>query len=801
MGDRHEKRTEVSFIGDFNQTISDDVVLVESDSDYVDACVEITRNEINATEKVIWVRKKNHYAWLRNFVEQVDAVCCFQEKTARLILAERWNVTLPEWLDDETVLTQHLLSLEVDRSTPTTFTIRILSHLFNSAFESTSLGQKNLAVIIGSLVSSRHAEHFLQYPILKECLQEKCSEWRSNTAEAWVKDICNLLPTKAKDVWLPLSAWSILNGYPSEVIEYMLTPSQLSFVRKVPPVALQDLPISPDVRNQILDQIRMFFTKVRAQVTNSIDFQKVLEYTSGRLSDEFNQVTSILRSNQFDPERDDIEKTKDKFATCSEVSKIQLKALTYLVKPQKPTRISNIEQWKKGDWVQWTINEYLPYRSWQIHNRQFDAEVEQDVQQFSEWYVSEYVSIQQNPEDSLVLSLHKIAKNWDDALVIIAVVDCLPINFMQLIDDSLKKEGFSQHERTFCFSALPTVTEHNKPQLLSGQWSIKKKSYGAILKQRTQEDWQDREVKYVGNLRELSELTVPTAPATIVLNLIDGDEMLHEDMEAKNTTHEEELSRLYVRMAETLRRMVDEWVDAPTNFHVHVVTDHGACRILEHEKKSFDSQVVNRIFPEEKYRFATISEDEADQIPQNLWDIGFRFKAPFGTTNEIFFIPKGHNTVRSGGKAGSYMHGGATPEEVIVPISLYKPTKATWKLPLYKFNHLDLEKDTGKAKFFIQRVVTLELEIQNPNQTELRIIKSSVLSPDTDLKEYQKPIIPAEGASVMKLACYFRKAALKQSWLEIDLKYEISDESHSILVSLESHFKSAMATGINLKDL
>ena len=34
--------------------------------------------------------------------------CRFTEKTPRLILAEKWNVTIPDWLDDETVAEQNL---------------------------------------------------------------------------------------------------------------------------------------------------------------------------------------------------------------------------------------------------------------------------------------------------------------------------------------------------------------------------------------------------------------------------------------------------------------------------------------------------------------------------------------------------------------------------------------------------------------------------------------------------------------------------------------------------------------------
>ncbi len=806
MGDESEKGLEVNLVGDYRETVPNDVMLVECDKDYVKACQEIIRYESNGNKKAIWVKNQFHYTWLKNFVDQVGVSCKFQEKTARLILADTWNLLLPlpDWLEDGDVLKQNLLKLDIPNASPRIFSERILSYLISPVFECASLDENNLSEILESLVKDSNLKFFSDYPILHRCLQEICNNWVRNTKLDWVKDICNQLPNGANGLWKQLSAWSILNGYPSEMLEFVLTPKQVQFVQSVPSGALQGLSISQSIREQILTQIRLFFKRTRSEeVTTSKDFQKVLDRTSGRLSEEFKQVTALLKSNQFEPEQNDIERIKEKFKTCSGVSEIQLKQLEYHIKPKKPNRVELDDKWNKEEWIGWTIDEYLPYRTWQIHAKQYDPEVEEDVKRFSEWYDSEYVSIQQDPGWSLALVLNNIAQNWDDALVVIAVVDCLPISFMELVDDSLISAGFSRHEMSYRFSALPTVTEHNKPQMLSGQWSIKKnKPYESILTERVQADWRGRNVLYASNLKGLLEIEMPTKPATIVLNLVDGDKSFHEDMEAKNTTHEEELGRLYVRMAEALHKMANEWIGPQVNFHVHVVTDHGACRILKKEKTSFDSKIVNRLFDEEKYRFATISEDRAGEIPQNLWDLGFRFKPPFEDTDTVFFIPKGHNTVRSGMQAGGYTHGGATPEEVIVPVALYKPVKLAWASPAWRFIDLDWEKGTSKANFFIQRVTNVDLKIQNPNSSEIRILRASILLPaDTDLKECGKPVVPARGEAVLTLNCYFQNSALTQSQLEIEITYEISGENHTILVSLESKFKSAMSTGFSIKDL
>jgi len=299
----------------------------------------------------------------------------------------------------------------------------------------------------------------------------------------------------------------------------------------------------------------------------------------------------------------------------------------------------------------------------------------------------------------------------------------------------------------------------------------------------------------------MSEMTAPQEAAIVLLNFVDGDELLHSDVESKNTSYEQELHRLFARMAESVSRLSKEWAGQREHFSVYVVTDHGACRILEEEKRSFDSTVVNKLFLDEKHRFATVDEKQKDDIPENLWVLGHRFKQPFVTDDKIFFLPNGHNTVRQAGRVKGYMHGGVTPEEVIVPTAHYKLVKAVWKTPATRFLNLDMVRETGKAKFYIQRVVTLEIEIQNPNPSDIRILRASVTSPETDLKSCEVAVIPAGNVNTIQMSCYFKKAALREKSLEIEIAYEVSGDQHTLSLTLECEFKSAMAGGFNLREL
>ncbi len=798
-----KKQISVSYIGDLVYIPSDDAFLVEHDEDYVRVCRELSPGGSSGRSLKLWVRTKNHFAWLGDFTKQIDCPCSSKKMTARLVLAEQWNVQVPDWLTDTDILEQSLLELGVDpQKERMNFTNRLLMHLLGSAFQSDMLNAADLVNLIKALVNADAKAAFKQYPVLHRCLETKCKEWAAGSNEAWVKDICTRLCEDTNKTWQWLSLWAGLHGYPEKLLEYVLAPEQVRFVRKVPTEAVYDLPLEPTAREQILTQVELFFEEIREQVTSSDEFQRVVGWTSGKLFQEYNFVSNLLKGNLFSPTKEDVQKVQAKFRSCPGVSENRLNSLRYSIMPSRPALLRPEEEWSSAEWIRWTTEEYVPYRAWQIHNSYFDEGLEKTVIRFSEWFIKEYVSIHKDSNLSLIHCLEALSTSGaGDELSIILLIDCLPLEFVSLLDDALRNVGLSRHDLHYRFAALPTITEYNKPVLLSGDWQNNISSYDAILKARAKADWNNQQVVYLSNLKAMSEMVVPEGAAIVLLNFVDGDELLHSDVESQNTSYDEELRRLFTRMAESVTRLAKEWVGPKEHFSVYVVTDHGACRILEEEKHSFNSSVVNKLFPDEKHRFATTDPKQVDGIPDNLWILGHRFKQPFVSDDKTFFLPKGHNTVRRSGRAKGYLHGGGTPEEVIVPTAIYKLVKVARKKPAARFLDLNLINETGRAKFYIQRVECLKVEIQNPNAIDINILRASVTSPETDLKDCEVGVVPAGSVNTLKMSCYFEKTALGERSLEIEIAYEVSGEQHTLSLSLECEFKSAMTGGFSLRDL
>lgn len=799
-----EKRVVVCNVGELNQAPPENVLLVADDADYVRACRQIAMAEASASACKIWVRAPSHFAWLRDFTEQIGCEATFQIQTPRLVLADLWNVRLPDWLTDADVIDQRLFEIQPVGSITKqdSFVNRLLVYLLGPPFQADALAKENMAELIAVLVSDAAEEAFERHPVLKRCLARKCAQWVDAAAEDWIQQISLKLAEDANDLWQWLSVWACLHGYPPRLLEYVLTPEQIRFVRKVPADSFSELPLSSPATEQALAQIEFLFHEVEDQVATSEDFQKVAGWTSGRLHQEFEQLSRILKSGSFAPTEADAQAVQDKFRSCPGVSEVRLRALRYCVAPDRPAMLAPESTWDSNQWLRWTAEEYTAYRAWQVHNRNYDEALEQTVARFSDWYVHEYAGIQKEPHLSLIHCLDSLADvESKDDLTIVLLVDCLPLAYFSLLDEALRSVAFRRHEMGYRFAALPTATAYNKPALVSGDWEDRGGGYETLLRERAQTHWNSKKVVYLSNLGELVDLPLPQEPAVILLNFVNGDELLHSDADAKGTTHAEELQRLFVRIAEAARRLAKQWNGPKERFAVHVVTDHGACRILEEERQAFDSTAVKKLFPDEKHRFAVVPDSQTSDVPDNLWDLGHRFKPPFVMASTTYFLPRGHHTVRSHGRLGGYLHGGVTPEEVIVPTAVYRLVQVDWKTPGYRFVNLELAPETGRSRFYIQRVVTLTIEVQNPNPVAIDVINARVTAPETDVKGFQAAKIQAAMASSLQISCYFKKSALGEGRLEIELEYNISGEERTLLLSLESEFKSAMSGGLNLRDL
>ncbi len=792
-------RISIWYIGDLQLPAASENIIVENNIDYVKACSIISQKY---SDKIIVVRKRSYYTWLQDYVNQLKYPVTFKEKTARLIVAEEYNVTIPEWLTDEMVIKNELLSFKVENNREKTdFKSRLLTEVISPVFDTDIFPANSISELVVAITEEKSAELIEKYPVIQKCLEEKFIHWEKNSCEGWIEELCVRLNEDSTNTWRILSIWSYINSYPDEVIGWLFTPEDISFITKVPHSAVSDIPLESKASEMIHQQIVFFLNGFKNEKLTGERFQELTRYTSGKLLYEFRDLILLLKENVIDPTEKEISVLRERFRSCPGLRSYEIKSLDYCVKPKKPS-IKENGFLSLEEWVAWSVEEYMPYRDWQIHNEYHDEEVEKMVASFSDWYKENYDRVHTTYNRSITHVLNKIGSTEaEKELSIVLLIDCLPVSFFPLIDKALRNYGLHSHETGYRFSLLPTVTAYNKPQLISGRLDTETSNYEKILKDRSKEDWDGRNIMYSGNLKTLTEIGTLSDPEVILCNITESDQILHQNVELMNTTYEEELMHLFARIGEAVKHLVNVWNGNRENVSVYVVTDHGACKILDKEKQTFDSKIINKYFNDEQHRFAIIDENDVETVPLNLWATGYKFKHTFLENNKVFFLPLGHNTVRNLGQTKGFLHGGITPEEVIIPYALYKPVKAAWKEPVIRFLNLKMDKTEGKVYFYIQRITTLELEIQNLNSMDMNILRVSIISPVTEIKTGKVTVVPGRSTEIISINPYFGKNALEHEILEIEIHYEISGEHYTRVLEQQCIFKSVMAGGLNLRNL
>lgn len=790
------KQVNVEFIGDYDLALTSDTFVVASDSAYVKACVELTHGSV----RKIWVRSRNHFQWLSAYCQRAGISVICSEKTPRILIADAWGVTLPEWTTDEMVMDEGLLQWPSSTDRQSSFIDLILSSVLGEALMSSELGSNQVVGIVQSIAECGNWNTASDRPLVKNCLRDKSEGWKRRAKATWKIRFADALLEDPEGLWRDLSILAILRKYPEKLTEYLLAKDRVESVSGVPEDALARIPLHAGAIELAIGQIEMFFSDVVPSMKKPDELLSMIGCLSGRLPREFHLLDQTLRRITFDVPSDAIEIVRRVFSDCPGVSRSRLDALKRFIRPARPEFMASTSSWNASAWMKWSTDKYFSYRQWQSTTDTADSEVEAVVQRFSDWYVREYTTVHQDGE----LSLVHLLTGWRNAILkdelsVIVVVDCVPVEFWDNLKSCLSRQGFSPHETGFRLSPLPTHTAVSKPMLIMGQWDSTVKSYNLLLEMRSKTDWGGRKARYFADLKELTVYELNLEPTILLLNFLPTDEILHSDVGQINSTYQEEANRVFARLAESLAEVVEKWPGPRDRIGLYIATDHGATRILANETKSLDSKVVAKLFSDSKYRFAEVPDTEADMVPENLWDLGYRFKQPFAEKSPTYFIPKGHNTVASGAQRTGFMHGGATPEEVIVPVGVFRLTKSAWKKPAARF--VDLRIMDGAAVFYVQRLQALSIAIQNPNGQPLEVKDVRVLTTGGELRRRSRPTVSAQSESLISLECIFRGESKTQPELRVEIEYEISGETQSIGLAVKASFRSAQTGGFQLRNL
>jgi len=791
---------QVKHIGELPGTPPARTLLVAADQDYCVALAELRRDHA-ASYDAVWIRQSHHFAWLQAFVAHVGLAhqrpTEFLQTTARDLLASRWGLAIPDWLTDELILAEGLLERPVPPGPHEHAAAVLLSpllqpaNLLSAAFPSAHAGllaEKASALSfqsgLAAGVATRTAwEHLL-------------NSWGTSKTD-WTAEFCKRLGNAPTTLWRDSTVFRLLQRYPPAQLEFALDPAAVAFVRTVPPEALQGMTLHPEGRTLALDQIQPLFDQLVATPVSRVKFDNALNAVSGELPEEFAALQSLLDKAAFKIERADVETIARRFKACDGIGAAAFDRLPLYVRPPEPAAVDAATA-DAAVWTRWYHEQYLSFRSWQVARQETSTAVETAVADFSDWYCREFIHVHADPKLSAVQAITQWRPSiLEDSVSLLLLVDNLPWNFWPAFERAVADAGLHRHECQSRFAPLPSLTSVAKSAIVSGRWDVSGSDYRKMLETRSTEEWGGRPVQYFSGVNQLAAQKDFSVPSVFLLNYLAGDEALHTDAAAEGTTHADKLALLYQSLGQAVGDFGLRAGQQGRKFGLYVLTDHGATSVLPSETRSIDAQLTKRLFPNEKYRSATMTSAEAAAIPDNVWELGFRFVNPCHADDAVHFIPRGHNTVASLTKP-AFSHGGATPEEVIVPAALFRLFRANWVAPAVRF--LIKLKD-GRAPFYVKRMATVEIEIQNTNAAELKLESVTITPAVGEIRAFSQTLVAANTVGQASVSLYFAPAATTVPLLTFEFQFRIAQETLNRRVEVPVIVSSAASTGTDLTNL
>lgn len=789
---------QLKHIGELPGTPPDRTLLVATDQDYCFLVAELRRDLASAYD-AIWIRQPHHFAWLQALLEHTGLSHLrpaeFSHTTARDLLASKWQILIPDWLTNELILSEKLLDRELPPGTHEHVASALLAPYFGGL--SAAFPRAQAGVLSEKASAPTFQSALAGNPVLKAAWENTLSAWPLPDSTSWSNGFCERLRSNPKKLWADLTVWRLLAKYPPDALEFALDPAAVSFVQSVPGDVLLDMSLNVEGRALALDQIQIVLDQALSGIATRTRFEALLAAVSGELWEEFDGLESLLALDKFKPERRDVDTIARRFKSCPEVTPTALAKLELCLPPLQPAALDPAHT-DATSWVKWFQEEYSPYRAWQTARKVINPAVEKTVGDFSEWYCREFVHVHADPALSAVQALSQWRPSiLADSVSLILLVDNLPWFFWPLFERALADAGLHRHQTQPRFVPLPSLTSISKPAIVSGGWNAVGSDYAKMLEARSAEEWSGRTVQYFSGVDQLAAHKDFSAPTVLLLNHLAGDDALHSDAAAEGTTHSEKLALLYQSLGQAVGEFAQRASQQGRKFGLYVLTDHGASFILPPETKSVDAQLTKRLFPNEKYRSATLSAAEASGIPANLWELGFRFTNPCHSGDDVHFIPRGHNTVASLSKQ-VYSHGGATPEEVIVPTGVFRLFRAHWVEPAVRF--VTKLKD-GRAPFYVKRMANVEIEIQNTNPEECRLESVTMVPAVGEIRAFSPVTVAPKSSGKVTVSLYFAAHATTTPLLTFDFRFRLAQEILTRHVELPVAISSAAATGTDLTNL
>ena len=769
-----------------------DGLVVQRVSNYVDAYIQIVNAIHNNIKLNVLVRDSTCFKWLSRLKDQYGAdYIKIQENTPRNVLKQKWNLqSLPEEITNREILEANLLELKVTPKKGESFQNIILENFYSSLLTYPELPIGKIVELLKDLSSEQWLDN-CKIPLIFRQYEKRLEEWKEKAKENEIEKLIKILKNNPQQLQQELMNYKLVRNYPSKVGERVLGENYYTLKRLK--LDLEDLVVERSKVEKAIHEIE-FFLHNELEIKTLKDFNTLLTIISGELSIEFDAVNKVIHNLNNIVTKELIEKVKDKFATISDQISNDLRELDLLIPPARPSEPKS--SWNAEEWIKWAINEYLPYQFWLEERNWYDEEIASFSDRFADWFYKNFIEL----KTSFPRILHKAVPNIcheirnSEGISLFLVIDNFNFKYMENLQTLLNQRGFFCEEPQGYFSMIPTETEVCKKSLLSGEperKSLGNKTYERII----EEDWSgfigSKKFMYLPNLGALNEIR-KAEHDVYFLNYRSIDELLHEDEDELGNPHREEipyrLETLVVSVISFAKRLGIEH-----KLSIYICSDHGSTKIQTEISNHIDRKYYDAKSENKHHRFVAVSDMQIQNLPSHVESNCYVIRKEEYGLLENLLIAKGYSRfVKTTGKF--YVHGGLSPEEVIVPFTVFRKVIAEPK---------DLVVHLSQNVFRYSVKSTIRFDIGNINDYEVVNVEINIRNSNVECKPAKVKRIEPKGRLQIEMDARFKKTLNKKetSCLMMRIRYQFLGKDYVQDIEPAIVIKSMVQGKVDLEDI
>jgi len=775
-------------------------VFFQDDNAYFDIIIKVYAALKSNSDLTIICRLTSLKELIKNAFSPYEKIEIIEHKeiTFKTLLKTKWNISVFDFEpSDKEILDQHLLNLDFGTEKPESFSTILISNLVSPYLSDDTIPAKKFGNLVNDLNKYSQSASDLP-PIVKKVLNYKYSFLTK--LKKCSDELLNLIFNSPIELYENACQFSLIKEYP---LAFIIKVQDQKWNNLFKGFSLKDLELSDYLEKSLLFQnlkgeLSIYFSSIKDGITDEI-LDNIIDSVSGYLIEEFDFFIEVLSSHNEVINQSRIKKLASKFSVLDSTILGRLFEIEDKIKPTFELPPFNPdEDFEKI--LDNAINYYYPYKIWSDNSECFDEKVMDWGIKFSEFILEEYEQISYHYENCIFRFIHNnISFIKETDLSIFLIVDNLNYNYFRYLKEEFNNFNIIlPKEPSPYLSLLPTTTSVGKFSIISGKRDRIDSSiinYSSLITSTWEEYFPDHSLLYFhSDLAELIKHSVK-GKEIIFINFLGVDDELHSSPKKTLINHKENIRFILKKLTSILNQFIKR-NRMEDNAKIFFISDHGSTQILESYPNPIIEVNISAILPgeviSEDHRFIKVQKNDLKELQSNvnITKVLFCLNDKISGDGNNYVIAKGYGRFKKS-ISDSYIHGGATPEEMIIPGGYFIYQTSGFK---------DIIVQLLKTEYRYLALETFTLRLANPNDKRIEKIQFEIFENDTPkIKLYENDDIDPK--SEIQIEPKFKVNKKEKSIIRISINYTIESVKMSVEKEFPIKVKSIVETNLDMENL